>query len=55
MVYDGLDTLSIHKLSAKHLGKLNYNGWDFFYIYHNEDFLPLNKLRYIAWDKIKAK
>lgn len=38
--------LSIHKMSAKHLNKVNHNGWDYFYIKRNEDLIPLNNLRY---------
>jgi len=30
-VDDGMDTLSIHKMSAKHLNAPNHNGWDYFY------------------------
>ncbi|MCS4537061.1 site-specific DNA-methyltransferase [Mycoplasma sp. CSL7475-4] len=45
-VFDGEDTLSIHKMSAKKLNKLNYNGWDYFYIIYNNEFIPLDNLRY---------
>ncbi|MCX2682647.1 DNA methyltransferase [Campylobacter sp. MIT 21-1685] len=45
-VSDGEETLSIHQMAAKHLGKENYNGWQFFYIYHNDSFISLNNLRY---------
>lgn len=55
MAYNGIDSLSIHKRSAEYLAKKNHNGWDFFYVYYNGDFIPLNKLRYIAVDKINAK
>lgn len=44
-VYDGIDILSIHKMSAKYLGKTNNNGWDYFYI-KNKELIPLDKLRY---------
>ncbi|MHA3846121.1 DNA-methyltransferase [Mycoplasma sp. VS276A1] len=41
------ELLSIHKMSAKYLNKLNHNGWDFFYCYdRNNDFVILNELRY---------
>lgn len=45
-VSDGYDILSIHKMSAKVLGKVNNNGWDYFYTYENQEFIPLDKLRY---------
>ncbi len=44
-VCDGIDILSIHKMSAKYLGKTNNNGWDYFYI-KNKELIPLDKLRY---------
>ena len=31
-INDGEDILSIHKMSAKHLGLSNNNGWDYFWI-----------------------
>lgn len=45
-VTDGEDTLSIHKMSAKHLKKANNNGWDYFYILRNGVLIPLDYLRY---------
>ena len=44
-VYDGIDILSIHKMSAKYLGKTNNNGWDYFYV-KNKELIPIDKLRY---------
>jgi len=44
-VDDGLDVLSIHKMSAKHLNLVNHNGWDYFF-YKAEDLKPINALRY---------
>lgn len=46
-VFDSCDILSIHKMSAKVLNKINNNGWDFFYVYYNNKFISINKLRYI--------
>ena len=46
-VFDGEDKLSIHKMSAKKLNKKNHNGWDYFYVIYNGEFIPINNLRYI--------
>lgn len=46
-VEDRIDILSIHKMSAKYLGKLNHNGWSFFYVKRGEDFISLDQLRYV--------
>ncbi|TPE57579.1 site-specific DNA-methyltransferase [[Mycoplasma] falconis] len=46
-VWDGLEELSIHKMSAKVLNKINHNGWEYFYVYYKNTFIPLNNLRYI--------
>ena len=45
-INDGEDILSIHKMSAKHLGLSNNNGWDYFWINDNNQFIELNSLRY---------
>ena len=45
-VNDGTDILSIHKMAAKHLHRLNHNGWDYFYIKREEHLQPINQLRY---------
>ncbi|WP_104639610.1 DNA-methyltransferase [Helicobacter bizzozeronii] len=37
--------LSIHKMSAKLLNKINHNGWDYFYTHHKGQLTPLNDLR----------
>lgn len=44
-VKDKEDNLSIHKMSAKYLGKSNNNGWDYFYIKDN-GIDTLDALRY---------
>ena len=43
---DGKNILSIHKMAAKCLNKTNHNGWDYFYIFQNHNFVSLNQLRY---------
>jgi len=46
-INDGEDILSIHKMSAKHLGISNNNGWDYFWIKkNNKEFVKLDSLRY---------
>ena len=45
-INDGEDILSIHKMSAKHLGLSNNNGCDYFWINDNNQFIELNSLRY---------
>ena len=45
-INDGEDILSIHKMSAKHLGLTNNNGWDYFWVENNNEFVELNSLRY---------
>ncbi len=39
-------TLSIHKMSAKYLKKINNNGWTYFYIKRNNILVSINDLRY---------
>lgn len=52
VMYNG-ESLSIHKMSAKILGKSNNNGWDYFYIKNdNNELIAINVLRYEA-KKIK--
>lgn len=46
-VFDGEDKLSIHKMSAKKLKKKNYNGWEYFYVVYNNEFVSIDNLRYI--------
>jgi site-specific DNA-methyltransferase (adenine-specific) len=53
-VDDGSDTLSIHKMSAKHLKTPNNNGWDFFYVKREGGLKPINDLRY-ELEKRKGK
>lgn len=45
-INDGEDILSIHKMSAKHLGLTNNNGWDYFWVENQEKFVELDSLRY---------
>lgn len=45
-VKDDKETLSIHKMSAKYLNKANNNGWDYFYLFRDNDFITLDSLRY---------
>ena len=46
-VFDGEDKLSIHKMSAKKLGKQNHNGWEYFYVIYDNKFTSIDSLRYI--------
>ena len=52
-VSDGKDTLSIHKMAAKHLNKSNYNGWTYFYIFENSNLVPIDSLRYEYSQRLK--
>ena len=46
-INDGEEILSIHKMSAKHLGLTNNNGWDYFWVNNNQNqFVALDSLRY---------
>lgn len=55
-VNDGEDILSIHKMSAKHLGISNNNGWDYFWVENqNNQFVSLDSLRYNYEKSIKIK
>ncbi len=45
-VYDGHDILSIHKMSAKILKKVNNNGWDFFFVTRDNKLKSINDFRY---------
>ena len=47
-VFDGEERLSIHKMSAKLLGRTNNNGWDYFWTNYNKDFVSIDSLRYLA-------
>lgn len=47
-VTDNEDVLSIHKMSAKHKGLTNNNGWDYYWVDNEQmGFIELNMLRYI--------
>jgi tRNA pseudouridine(38-40) synthase len=45
-VHDGMETLSIHKMSAKCLNLPNNNGWDFFYVRRESALKSIDDLRY---------
>lgn len=45
-VTDGEEELSIHKMSAKYLGRKNNNGWDYFWVDYKNEFVELDSLRY---------
>lgn len=45
-VDDGEEELSIHKMSAKKLGRQNYNGWTYFYYKKDDILYPIDNLRY---------
>lgn len=49
-VSDDKDILSIHKMAAKYLNKENHNGWNYFYIFKNNNFVSIDSLRY-AYEK----
>ena len=42
---DGIDELSIHKMSAKILRKSNNNGWDYWFVKRNNKLISINDLR----------
>ncbi|VDR41974.1 DNA-methyltransferase [Mycoplasmopsis caviae] len=53
-VNDKIETLSIHKMAAKHKGVDNYNGWDFFWIKNkNNKLISIDELRYICNSNIE--
>jgi site-specific DNA-methyltransferase (adenine-specific) len=45
-VDDGMETLSIHRMSAKYLNLPNHNGWDFFYVKRENELKAIDDLRY---------
>lgn len=47
--------VSIHKMSAKFCDKKSYNGWSYFYIFYNNDFILIDKLRYIYEQQNRSK
>lgn len=47
-VSDNEEILSIHKMSAKILGKTNHNGWDYFWTEYRGNFVSIDSLRYLA-------
>ncbi|WP_416322626.1 site-specific DNA-methyltransferase [Mycoplasmopsis felis] len=50
-VWDGEEELSIHKMSAKKLNKINNNGWDYFYVEYKNKIISINDLRYLFTEK----
>lgn len=52
---DGIEVLSIHKMSAKFLNKPNNNGWTYFWVEYDGDFVLLSDLRYIRASEITEK
>ena len=50
-VFDGEDELSIHKMSAKKLGRVNYNGWSYFYYKDGKNLRSIDELRYQCAEK----
>lgn len=54
-VFDDEETMSIHKMSAKHLHKANNNGWDYFYIKRGGKLISINELRYKYDKEMKSK
>ncbi len=45
-VTDGIDELSIHKMSAKFLSTNNHNGWDYFYVKRLNKLVSIDTFRY---------
>jgi site-specific DNA-methyltransferase (adenine-specific) len=52
-VTDNEEVLSIHKMSAKQLGKDNNNGWDYFWVEYDNQFVELDSLRYKYKEQLK--
>ena len=44
-------TDSIHKVSARLLNKANNNGWSYFYCEFNGEFVSIDSLRYLAYER----
>lgn len=51
-VFDDDATLSIHKMAAKKLNRVNYNGWTYFYILQHKELISINSLRYTYKEKL---
>ncbi|WP_120944190.1 MULTISPECIES: DNA-methyltransferase [Helicobacter] len=45
-LHDDQEHLSIHQMAAKHLGKKNHNGWAYFYVFWEGEFVSIDVLRY---------
>lgn len=46
VVFNNQEPLSIHKMSAQFLNKINHNGWTYFYVLRNNELVSINDLRY---------
>ena len=46
-----LESLSIHKMAAKVLNKINHNGWDFWYVLRDGELKSINEIRKEYWEK----
>ncbi len=45
-LHDHQEHLSIHQMAAKHLHKKNHNGWTYFYVFWQGEFVSVDLLRY---------
>ena len=52
---DNSGEISIHKMAAKMLNKNNFNGWDYFYVKRDENFIAIDTLRYEAQEILGKK
>jgi len=52
-VEDKNETLSIHKMSAKHLNLPNHNGWNFFYVKREGKLMSIDGLRYECSERME--
>lgn len=51
-VFDDDEMLSIHKMAAKKLNRVNYNGWSYFYVKKSDKFISIDALRYTYKEKL---
>jgi site-specific DNA-methyltransferase (adenine-specific) len=42
---DGSQELSIHKMAAKLLNKINHNGWEYWFVERNKRLVPIDEIR----------
>ncbi|WP_426461351.1 DNA-methyltransferase [Mycoplasma hafezii] len=54
-VTDGEEILSIHKMGAKYDGKINLNGWNYFYKQDKDKIILIDELRYQCQSKMSTK